>query len=60
MSHPIFTRARPVDLLIEELEAIWAPIAEADDWTLFNAKLAEIEDLRQALALRPTNGFHAG
>jgi serine/tyrosine/threonine adenylyltransferase len=60
LSHPLFASERPVDLLIEELEAIWAPIAAADDWSAFNAKLAEIEVLRRALDLAPTNGFHSG
>jgi uncharacterized protein YdiU (UPF0061 family) len=60
LSHPIFARAKPVDLLIDEVEAIWAPIADGDDWTAFEAKLADIEALRVALALVPTNGVHAG
>jgi len=32
------------------MEALWAPIAEADDWTAFNEALGEIEHLRQAYA----------
>ena len=42
-THPYFERPRPVSLLIEDVEALWAPIAERDDWSLFEAKLAEIE-----------------
>jgi len=41
----------PHTLLIDDVEALWAPIAESDDWSLFEAKLAEIADLRAALAL---------
>ena len=36
--------------LIEEMEALWAPIAETDDWTAFNDALGEIEEMRQAYA----------
>jgi hypothetical protein len=34
-------------LLIEDVEALWAPIAERDDWSLFEAKLAEIDEARE-------------
>ncbi|MEZ5987310.1 MAG: YdiU family protein [Hyphomonas sp.] len=43
-----FQRQTPPSLLIEEVEALWTPIAEADDWTAFEAKLADIEALRLA------------
>ena len=48
-----FSRAEPEELLIDEIEAIWAPIAEADDWTAFDAKLARIEFARRAWGLSP-------
>ncbi len=41
-----FERRRPVSLLIDEVEKLWAAIAERDDWSLFEAKLKEIEDLK--------------
>ena len=41
----IFKREKPPSLLIDEVEALWAPIAEADDWSAFEAKLADIEAL---------------
>ena len=41
----------PVTLLIDEIEAIWAAIAERDDWSAFYAKLDLIEAWRQALGL---------
>ena len=47
LAHPMFTAAEPEELLIDEVEAIWAPIAAADDWSLFNAKLARLEQARQ-------------
>lgn len=32
----------PTDLPIEDVEALWAPIARQDDWSLFDAKIAAI------------------
>ncbi|MGE3142406.1 MAG: protein adenylyltransferase SelO [Hyphomonadaceae bacterium] len=49
LAHAYFQRAAPADLVIEEMEALWAPIAEADDWSAFAAKIAEIRDLKAAL-----------
>ncbi|WP_029417316.1 protein adenylyltransferase SelO [Brevundimonas bacteroides] len=49
LEHPVFSGS-PEDLLIDEVEAIWAGIDKDDDWSLFEAKLARIEVLRQAHA----------
>ena len=38
-----FTGERPITLLYDDIEALWAAIAERDDWSAFEAKLAEIE-----------------
>jgi len=46
-----FARPEPEELLYDEIEAIWAGIAERDDWSAFHAKLAAIEAARQAYAL---------
>jgi uncharacterized protein YdiU (UPF0061 family) len=46
-----FAGAEPQELLYDEIEAIWAAIAERDDWAAFNAKLAAIERARIAWAL---------
>jgi uncharacterized protein YdiU (UPF0061 family) len=46
-----FTRPEPEELLIDEIEAIWARIAEQDDWRDFEAKLAAIETARVAYGL---------
>ena len=35
-------------MLIDQMEALWAPIAERDDWSAFAAALLEIEQMRQA------------
>lgn len=55
LAHAYFQRARPVSLVISEVEALWAPIAERDDWSSFEAKLRDIADLREALAFNITN-----
>ena len=46
-----FARPEPQELLIDEIEAIWAAIADKDDWSTFKAKLAAIEIARVAYAL---------
>lgn len=53
LADPYFARSEPEELLYPEIEAIWARIAEADDWSAFEAKLAAIERARLALALTP-------
>ena len=35
-------------MLIDEVEALWAPIAERDDWSPFEAKLCDVAALREA------------
>ena len=45
-----FAGEAPCTMLIEEVEALWAPIAERDDWGPFRAKLGEIEAMRVAYA----------
>ncbi|GEM72878.1 protein adenylyltransferase SelO family protein [Sphingomonas aquatilis] len=40
----------PCSLLIDEVEAIWTPIAEADDWSRVHAKVAAIRAMGDALA----------
>jgi len=42
LAHDYFSRAKPCTMLIDEVEDIWAPIAERDDWSLFAAKCADI------------------
>lgn len=45
-----FSRAEPCTMLIDEVEAIWSKIAEDDDWSPLQTKLAEIGEMRDALA----------
>ena len=48
-SHP-YWQGTPCSLLIDEVEAIWAPIADADDWSALHAKVATIRTMGEALA----------
>ena len=48
LSHPYFARTQPCTMLIEEVERVWAPIAEADDWSVFHAKVAAAEEMGRA------------
>lgn len=49
-SHPYWQGAAPCSMLIDEVEAIWAPIAEADDWSRFETKVAQVRVMGEALA----------
>lgn len=44
-----YQRPRPCTLLIDEIETLWDAIAARDDWSLFTAKLEEIDAMRAAL-----------
>ena len=46
-----FAKREPQSLLIDEIEAIWAFIASGDDWGPFTAKLAALDEAREAMAL---------
>ena len=48
LASPVFARSEPEELLIDEIEGLWAAIADRDDWEPFNAKLARLEATRQA------------
>jgi len=54
LRHPYFQRSRPHTMLIDEVETLWEAIAERDDWSLFEAKLAQVGEMRQALQLSVT------
>lgn len=45
-----YWRGEPCAMLIDEVEAIWAPIAARDDWGAFEAKLVAIREMAEALA----------
>jgi uncharacterized protein YdiU (UPF0061 family) len=46
--HPYFEQSTPCTMLIDDVEAIWDPIASEDDWSLFNAKLDAIRSMAAA------------
>ena len=48
LDHPYFAQGTPCTMLIEEVEAIWAPITDADDWSAFEAKRAAIAEMGEA------------
>ena len=50
VSHAYWSDAAPCAMLIEEVEAIWTPIAAADDWSLFDEKVRAIRRMGAALA----------
>ena len=53
LDHRYFAREKPRTMLIEEMEAIWAPIADSDDWTLFQSTLSEIAEMRDGYGVTP-------
>jgi len=55
LADPVFQRPEPEELIIEEVEALWAPIADSDDWAPLKAKLDRIEAVRVAYGLGGKN-----
>jgi serine/tyrosine/threonine adenylyltransferase len=47
--HRYWQRQSPCSLFIDEVEAIWAPIAGGDDWSVLTAKIAEIREMGDAM-----------
>jgi len=60
LGHPYFARNVPRTMLIDEMEALWTPIAERDDWSEFHRVLGEIEEMRQAYAGDAKSSARAG
>ena len=56
--HPYWSGAAPQSMLIEEVEAIWAAIAERDDWQPLTAKIAAAREMGQALGEPPAPAGH--
>ncbi|HEX4199526.1 MAG TPA: YdiU family protein [Caulobacteraceae bacterium] len=57
LSHPYFAAPEPQELIYEEIESIWAAIAETDDWSGFNAKLISIDIAREGWSFAAEPGF---
>ncbi|HAP10951.1 MAG TPA: YdiU family protein [Afipia sp.] len=51
LNQAFFSRPVACSMLIEEVEAIWKPIADNDDWSVFHAKLQAIDEMREAYGL---------
>lgn len=49
LAHPYWRDAEPQSMLIDEVEALWAAIAEADDWQPLTGKIAAIRRMGEAL-----------
>ena len=49
LQHPYFKRPSPCSMLIDEIEAIWAAIAERDDWSAFERKIEDVRVMGEAL-----------
>ncbi len=47
--HAYWHSADPCSMHIEEVEAVWAPIAESDDWSALHAKVFAIRQMGAAL-----------
>jgi len=56
--HPYWAEAEPQAMLIEEVEAIWAAIAERDDWHPLQAKVAAVREMGRALGEPPVPAGH--
>lgn len=52
-AHAYFRREGPCTMLYEDVETVWTPIAERDDWSLFNEKIAAIREMGDAMRLQP-------
>lgn len=48
-AHAYWSDPEPCSMHIEEVEAIWGPIAERDDWSRFEAKVAAIRRMGEAM-----------
>lgn len=51
LEQTMFAAPEPEEMLIDEVEAIWAAIDQDDDWAPLHAKLARLDDARRAWAL---------
>ena len=55
LAHPYWSDPAPCAMLIDEVEAIWAAIAEGDDWGPFETKIAAIRRFGEAHAADAAN-----
>ncbi len=55
LDHPLWSRAEPPSMLIEEVEAIWSAIDVNDDWQVLTEKIGALRELGQALGPKPVD-----
>ena len=48
--HPYWSGTGPCTMLIEDVEALWKSISDADDWAQFDDKIVQIREMGSALA----------
>ena len=53
LDQPYFQSSHATTLAYDEIEALWEPIAEQDDWSQFEAKLAQTKTMAQAYGFSP-------
>lgn len=58
-AHEYWQDEAPQSMLIDEVETIWAAIAERDDWTPLEDKIAAIRQMGEAHGLPPVPAGHA-
>ena len=51
LSDPYFAGPEPEEMLYDAVEGIWAPIAEGDDWSPFEGKIARVRAAGAAMSL---------
>ena len=49
-NHPYFAQETATDLLIDQVEALWEPIARDDNWSAFERHVAAIQSKGEAYA----------
>lgn len=54
LENPYFALPDPEEMLIEEVESLWADIDRDDDWAGFEAKLMRLEEARLAWGFDPS------
>ncbi len=58
LDHPYWRDGAPQSMLIDEVEAIWAAIAERDDWAVLADKVAALRRMGEALGRPPVAAGH--
>lgn len=53
LDHPYWSDAAPCSMHIDEVEAIWSRIADADDWSALHDKVAAVRRMGDAMGATP-------